>query len=353
MPVSDIETSFSSFQNESRDINEDNDHHSDTKLLGKTLDLTLLSTTRGLDAAIRCFRSPFAKANAQPNVPCRHGTSLSRLADSAIFVVSAGTVMWSWFYHPDRLPKAYNEWIGEAAHVDARLVETLRQARRGDFVYAKSRDKNTLLVEMCKEYGWPLQWGDPSKTVPIPCEMVHMGVGPSCHWHAVTRFIRSFQFALATYLPLQLVVKARNPSMKAVQAALKEAIRSSAFLGTFISLFYYSVCLARTLLGPKIFSRDFVSPIMWDKGLCVGVGCVICGWSILIETENRKQEMAFFVAPRAAATFLPRLYNERYFYLEQLAFSTSTAILFALAEDKPEKVRGVLGQLLHRVLDTA
>ena len=47
---------------------------------------------------------------------------------------------------------------------------------------------------------------------------------------------------------------------------------------------------------------------MWDGGLDVGAGCVMCGWSILIEAERRRHEMAIFVAPRAAATFLPRRY---------------------------------------------
>ena len=35
---------------------------------------------------------------------------------------------------------------------------------------------------------------------------------------------------------------------------------------------------------------------------------------------------------------------------EHLAFSLSTGLLFAYAEGKPAKVRGVLGQVLHGVL---
>ena len=33
-----------------------------------------------------------------------------------------------------------------------------------------------------------------------------------------------------------------------------------------------------------------------------------------------------------------------------MAFSLSTAVLFVYAQESPAKVRGVLGQLLHRVL---
>ena len=164
---------------------------------------------------------------------------------------------------------------------------------------------------MCKDFVWPLELGDPAKTVPIPCEMVHMGVGPSCERHALSRFLRAFRFALATYLPLQLALRAQAPSKENALIGLKEAARSSAFLGSFISLFYYSVCLARTRLGPKVLSEKIVTRMMWDSGLCVAAGCMMCGWSILIEKARRQQEIAFFVAPRAAATLLPRRYEQK------------------------------------------
>jgi hypothetical protein len=181
----------------------------------------------------------------------------------------------------------------------------------GRICLGKDTGQAPLLQSMCRDYGWPLQWGDPAKTVPIPCEIVHMGTGPSCEKHAAVRFGRAFKFALATYLPLQLLLRMRSPSVRALQQALGDAARSSAFLGTFISIFYYSICLSRTRLGPKLISYDKITPMMWDQGLCVGAGCGMCGWSILIEAERRRQEVALFVAPRAAATFLPRRYDER------------------------------------------
>ncbi len=164
---------------------------------------------------------------------------------------------------------------------------------------------------MCKDYNWPLDWGDPAKVMPIPCEMVHMGAGPSCHWHAIVRFAKAFKFAMAMYLPLQLLLRATHPSLAALKKACKEAVRSSTFLGAFIALFYYGVCLSRTRLGPKILSKNTVTPMMWDSGLCVGAGCLLCGWSVLAEVEKRRQELALFVAPRAAATAFPRRYPKQ------------------------------------------
>ena len=282
-------------------------------MAGKTMDLTLLVVIRALDAIIGDVWSTHLMSILDQRRSKRAvlASLISRLADTGVFAVSAGAVMWAWFYLPDRLPRAYNTWIAQAADVDHRLIDVLRRARWGEFVYGKDTRQAPILESMCQDYGWPLAWGDPAKTIPIPCEMVHCGSGPSCHWHAVSRFGRAFKFALTMYLPLQLLVRARNPSLRALKRALQDAIRSSAFLGAFISIFYYSVCLSRTVLGPKIFSPKAVTPMMWDSGLCVGAGCMMCGWSILIEAEKRRQEVAFFVAPRAAATLLPRRYERK------------------------------------------
>lgn len=319
-------------------------------MAGKTVDLTLLAVTRAVDSiVVNLYRRSYPSF---ANTPLASSTltAISRYADTFVFALSSGTVMWAWFYLPDRLPRAYNKWIGEVAQVDPRLIDVLRKAHAGEFIYGEDTGQAHILQSMCSDYGWPLAWGDPVRTTPIPCEMVHMGTGPSCHWHAAVRFSRAFQFALATNLPLQLLVKTRNPSFRALRRACEEAMRSSAFLGAFVSLFYYGVCLSRTRLGPSMFSRETITPMMWDSGLCVGAGCVLCGWSILIEAEKRRMESALFVAPRALSKLLPREYDAKHFWKEKAGFSLSTAMLFTLACEDPRKVRGVLGQLIHSVL---
>ncbi|KAL9131195.1 MAG: hypothetical protein Q9217_000797 [Psora testacea] len=143
--------------------------------------------------------------------------------------------MWAWFYLPDRLPKEYNKWIGEVAQVDHRLIEILRKARDGNLIYGQDKGEDArLLQKMCKDYDWPLQWGDPETMIPIPCEVVHMGTGSNCQWHALVRFTRTFRFFLATHLPLQLLAKfisRRRLTRKIIGQACKDAVRSSAFLG--------------------------------------------------------------------------------------------------------------------------
>ena len=271
------------------------------------MDLTILASVRAVDTMVGSFWHRRKHRRAQLGVWNRIDTFISNSTDATIFAASSGAVMWAWFYMPERLPAAYNDWIKEAAQIDKRLIETLRKARAGHFVYGQDNGEASSLVEFCHDHGFPPHWGDPAVTIPIPCECVHMGTGSSCHKHAATRFARAFRFAMLMYLPLQLLIKVRKPSPRAFLHALRDAIRSSAFLGAFISLFYYSVCLSRTLIGPKIIPR----PMLWDRGWCIAVGCVVCGWSILIEADKRRHEIAAFVAPRAAAILFPRRYDEK------------------------------------------
>jgi hypothetical protein len=278
-------------------------------------------------------------------------SALSRLVDPAMFAVSSGLIMWSWFYNPSNLPRTYGKWISSAAAVDDRLIEALRRCHFGEIQYGKDTGQAHLLGGMCADNNWPLSWGDPAVSIPFPCEIVHMGVGSSCEKHAASRFLRSFRWAMATYLPLNLLLVARRPNRKGLVTALLSAGRSSAFLGAFITLFYYGVCLSRTRLGPRLLGTHTAARQMIDSGICVGTGCFLCGWSILIERAGRRKDMALFVAPRALATLLPRRYALDKQWRETAVFAASAAVVLTCVLENKRRVRGVLGGVLSTVLE--
>jgi hypothetical protein len=319
---------------------------------GKTIDFTLFAFCRALDVAVITV---WTRSRSRPWHPeqknHRIANSTRKMADPTIFAMSAAIIMWSWFYSTERLPPAYNQWISKAANIDSRLIQALRLVRRGEFVYGQDTGKAPLLKSLCRELHLPEEYGDPTKTIPIPCELYHCGTGKSCEVHAASRFWRSWKFAMALYVPLQLLARLRHPSLDSPMRALKGAARSSSFLAAFVAIFYYSVCLARTRLGPKVFSYKTITPQMWDSGLCVLAGCVACGWSILLEKPSRRQEIAFFVAPRALATMLPRVYDKQHQRREQAVFATSVALVLTTLEvGNPRHVRGVLGRLLGHIM---
>jgi hypothetical protein len=276
----------------------------------------------------------------------------SRLTDPAVFATSCALIMWTWIYLPACLPRAYNRWIASAAAVDPRLIEALQRCRLGELQYGEETGQAPLLQGMCQDFGWPLQWGDPAVAIPFPCEMVHMGSGPSCEFHALSRFVRSWRWSMSTYLPLNLLLVLRRPSKKALARAVVSAGRSSAFLGAFITLFYYGVCLARTRVGPRVLGADVASRQAIDSGVCVGTGCVLCGWSILLENAGRRGELGLFVAPRALATLLPRRYPLDKQWRESFIFAASVAVVFTCVLENRGRVRGMLGNVLGMVLET-
>ncbi|CAI7622000.1 unnamed protein product [Penicillium bialowiezense] len=325
--------------------------HRRPELAGRTMDLTIYMVTRAVDVVACVAWSRWSRRRRAQKRWTTAEALVPGVADASVFALSSAIVMWAWFYLPERLPKAYEKWIGQAAQVDSRLIEALRRVRRGIFVYGKDTGQAPLLQSMCKDYNWPVEWGDPAKMRRIPCEMVHMGCGPNCEKHALYRFAKTFKFACATYIPLQIIFRLRGmKSATALRRALADAARSSAFLSSFVSLFYYGVCLARTRVGPRIFDPKTVTPAMWDSGLCVGMGCFMCGWSVLAEKARKRQELALFVAPRAAATVLPRLYDKKYQNRERIAFALSAAILITCLRERPSMVRGVFGRITSSVL---
>ncbi|ERS94980.1 hypothetical protein HMPREF1624_08692 [Sporothrix schenckii ATCC 58251] len=123
-----------------------------------------------------------------------------------------------------------------------------------------------------------------------------------------------------------------------------------AFLGTFITLFFYGVCLARTRVGPLILGTSVAARQTIDSGLCTAVGCGLCGWSILIERASRRKDIGLFVVPRALATMLPRRYPLDKQWRETLVFAASTAVVFTAIQENPKRVRGVMGEVLKTVL---
>ncbi|KAL3603071.1 hypothetical protein FPOAC2_07388 [Fusarium poae] len=321
------------------------------RFAGRTMDLTLFAVTRALDVVVGDVWARHKARRWVSNKWTKTERFVSRFVDPLVFAASSGLVMWAWFYYPKRLPRSYSKWITSAASVDLRLIKAFRRCHTGEFQYGKETGQAHLLQGMCADYEWPLAWGDPAVVVPIPCQMVHMSSGPSCECHAISRFWRSWKWSMATYLPLTLTLTLRNPSRKALRRAIASSCRSSSFLATFITLFYYGVCLSRTRIGPQLPGGTTTERRQqMDSGICVGTGCFLCGWSILIETESRRKDIALFVAPRALATVLPRRYSLDKEWLERLAFAISTAIVFTCVSENPDRVRGVFGKMLKMVL---
>ncbi|KAF8539930.1 hypothetical protein BDD12DRAFT_881520 [Trichophaea hybrida] len=316
---------------------------------GRTIDLTLFTLVRATDVIVGELWQRRKDRRGRSGKFTRIESLIGSLADPAVFALSAACVMYAWIYTPEKLPPSYSKQLTNIANVDQRLVIALQKIRCGDFIYGVDTGQGHLLESYCEEVGLPKRWGNPTQTVPIPCEVVHGAQTRSCEVNAIQRFwAATWKTAFPIYLGLNALrfVRLRKPRVKALLSALWGAARSSAFLGLFVSIFWYSICLTRTRLGPKLLPLKRLAL----ENLAVKIGCVLCGWSILLENAHRRTEIMFFVAPRALALVVPRRYDRKYQWIETTTFAISTGILLATIKHKPKRVRGVFGKLLGKVL---
>ncbi|KAJ7492613.1 hypothetical protein FB451DRAFT_540220 [Mycena latifolia] len=360
----------------------------------RTLDLTLLLFVRALDAAVQSFvaRKSGSRRESDAELPVYHAqTSNQRLAsslrrevmrtqiDSLVFWACSARIMWCFFYQPHRLPKSYVKWINTLAGLDSRLLDTLRAIRARKWSYfTGSPSHSHLLTTYARDLGHPAAWGDPS-VLPayggpqadqvwkqlgvttrsglggLPCQLVHGKVGSSlglehnCTANAGLRGIKVLLEAIAIYLPVQFlpVILSRPRSLLDPQRVLESvlgALRSATFLSAFVSSYWYSVCLTRSLVFARLFpsiSHDF-----WDGPFgCVLVGCLVCGSSIWIENGRRRGEMALYVLPRAVRACLPdswvRSGNAGVRMAERITFVLSLSSLLTAASHHPHALRGL------------
>ncbi|KAI5791675.1 hypothetical protein DFH27DRAFT_602907 [Peziza echinospora] len=326
-------------------------------MVGRTLDLTLIAVARALDVVVgsaweewkgvRRRRGIGGGGRGGKNWDWLEGV-VERNVDSVVFAGNAAAIMYAFFYLPEKLPRAYQKWIEGMSELDQRVIIALQQIKRGEFIYGKDTGKKELLGGYCRSLGLPEELGDPAVTVPIPCLLVHSNKVKNCELHALYRFYRAWKAAFVMYIPLNLAVTIRRPSVRNLLKATLNAARSSTFLGAFVALFYYGVCFTRNRFGPAVFPGW--DRLVWDNQVVVRVGCFLSGLSIWIEQRRRRMEIGFFVAPRALAVGLPRRYKREYLWRESMAFAVSFAVIMTALKKDKARVRGVFGRLLGRIV---
>ncbi|KAJ7038193.1 hypothetical protein C8F04DRAFT_951310 [Mycena alexandri] len=347
----------------------------------RTLDLTLLLLVRALDAGVQSFVARKSGSRRESDAAERpgHREALRTQIDSFVFWACSARIMWCFFYEPQRLPRSYVKWIHALAGLDVRLLEALRAIRAKEWSYLNgSPSQSHLLTTYARDLGHPAAWGDPaalpayggaqadkvwkqfgltgrSGVGGLPCQMVHgeigssLGLEHSCTANAGLRGIKVLLEAIAIYLPVQFVpvLLSRPRALLEPRRVLESflgALRSATFLTTFVTSYWYSVCITRSLVFARLF--PFISHDFWDGPYgCVLAGCLVCGSSIWIENGRRRGEMALYVLPRAVRACLPdkwvRSGNAGVRLAERLTFVLSLSALLTAANHHPHTLRGL------------
>merc|ERR1719320_2286311 len=131
------------------------------------------------------------------------------------------------------------------ANMEPEMITVLRMAHRGEIVYGRY---TSALEKYCRRHGLDPSLGTFERK--LPCTVVHPG--SSCLGNAWNRWIRGFlQAFFVVYAPLQIASRAimKGPKsllgMKEWLLSISGAAWSSAFLGTFISTFWATICILR------------------------------------------------------------------------------------------------------------
>ncbi|GAA5926457.1 hypothetical protein JCM3775_001023 [Rhodotorula graminis] len=322
-----------------------------------TLDLTLFVLVRGVDTLARLVyeRAPPARGRAAPVL-----RFLADHCETLVFWTASSKIMTAWFYKPELLPPSYGKWILQLARMDPRLLQLLRYARAGRFVYGKKPDAEVL--EMCtaiaKHAGKDASLVNPALIERLDCSFVHgrLGAG-SCEQNALKRWARAFLDCLLIYLPVHAIPPLlfnfrrllRSPTSSLLRI-LVAASRSSAFLATFVASVYLGVCLTRTRL-PQL-ARGAIAQQPLDAGWCVVVGCAMCGASVLIENKRRRREMALYCAPRALYAILDELVPASLVaspagkalarWAERAVFALASGTVISASVHRPDAVSGIV-----------
>ncbi|TPX47784.1 hypothetical protein SeMB42_g03192 [Synchytrium endobioticum] len=256
-------------------------------------DFALLAAVRALDSLMKYKRKTIQttlRNHGVPDIAIENG-------DTLLFVLSCAEIMWAWFYHQYALPKSYVKWISTMSEIDSAIHIMLNRVRTGELVYRQYSPDVEICKEMARKLGLPESLGDTTSLGMLHCQVVHQGVD-GCLNHMAKRWRCGFERAFRLYLPVHLIPvilfhSSRFTKPKEIPNTmwkiLQGATQSSIFLASFIAMVWAPIC----------FIRNYITKGRDREMFAVFMGCVFCGFSVLLEQKSRRREVALFCAPKA------------------------------------------------------
>ncbi|KAI9010699.1 hypothetical protein DFJ74DRAFT_610546 [Hyaloraphidium curvatum] len=220
--------------------------------------------------------------------------------DAFLFIVCSAQIMYSYVRHPEALPPTFYSFIRDTGPIPEPILKTVRAQLDGDPVPAdlaalvKPYHPSALALETISRLGQPLQVVD--------CCLLHSHTD-SCAVHGVNVFTKVFKLILPVYGILTTVptvvfrfgtVLKRPAHM--LRRIAQSTIRSSVFLGAFVSGYQEFVCMVRYLIRNKIFIERDAKALYWIAGAFASL-------SIFLEEKSRRTELALYTLPRAVESW--------------------------------------------------
>ena len=130
---------------------------------------------------------------------------------------------------------------------------------------------------------------------------------------------------------------------KTLWITFKNIINSTLFLGVYVAVFRYMLCITKNTRG-KVDRWNLIA------------ACFVCSFGIMFEERGRLREIVMYMIPRA----LESLYNlaaqkgmvKHFAYAEVLVFAFAMAFIMYYYENDPEKIKPTYRNLLKKFFGT-
>lgn len=263
--------------------------------------------------------------------------------DWLLFGTSTAQIMWAYVMRPETLPTSYWNFIVNAGPIHKTVLKAVKASNEGSALDAPA------LVEYCVKAGASCAPNIGSDAACVPCDIMHPHTA-SCALATITAGAGTFRKTFPLYMSISLVPycvfnakRAMGDPANTMWTAFLGAVRSTAFLASFVSSFQAVVCTERNLFTQKS-----------DSGLLYMLAGFVASLSLLVEKKSRRSELALYVMPRALDSLFLTLTQDKWvpsIHLGEVAlFSACMGALMHYHNQEPDTMAPLVRTIIARIV---
>jgi len=266
--------------------------------------------------------------------------------------------MYGYALQPTSIPKSFYKFIVKTGPIPEDVLSLNRTVVRGKGLIDLDLAKVVSIGENIKATPQAMsiirQMENPVKL--IPCELLH-GRFDSCIGHTVGVFQKVFAQIVPVYLALNyapmIILRFKSfirQPWKMSKKSLVNAIRSSVFLGIFVTS-YMSFCC-----GHRNVMKILPVGMRVEHKLFYFLFGILSSLSIFVEHKNRRSELALYVIPKGIEALYKVMYKRKWIFnvphFEVLMFATGMGMIVSFFETESECLSTMVYRLLYRINET-
>ncbi|KAJ8660468.1 hypothetical protein O0I10_003926 [Lichtheimia ornata] len=292
---------------------------------------------------VRALQGVYNAGKARDILYFKHG-------DALLFGLACGQILYAYTMQPHTLDPGYYNFMVKTARVPGDLLILNEKNVRG---FPVSQQEALAAVNKFRptKNALAITKAMPEYPAAIPCEMIHPWVD-GCHNTAVERFLKVCQAMFPVYGTLHFVpmlllrTKHLRKDPKGMLAKTSLAtLKSCAFLGLFVMLYQYQVCMHRKLMDAGVISSN--------SKYFYGIFGFVCSFSsIFLEEKKRRGELAMYCLPIALKSAYQIAYQRKWIihikHFEVMMTSVAMAIIMSFYQEEPDVLSSFVRKIMYQ-----